>query len=128
MGICSLVVLFLNSEVSPTLNNLLSELACSHTRHSFPRCFGPNEDQDLDPEASQKKFEQMAEVIRKESGTEKSLDEIVGFPSHRYTFKIVSDKHRRIRCMVLLKLPMKLWQGRSGPLQKREVSRQRGIF
>ncbi|ADV21051.1 cytoplasmic protein [Cryptococcus gattii E566] len=43
----------------------------------FPRCFGPNEDQDLDPEASQKKFEQMAEVIRKESGTEKSLDEIV---------------------------------------------------
>ncbi|KIR74928.1 cytoplasmic protein [Cryptococcus deuterogattii CA1014] len=43
----------------------------------FPRCFGPNEDQDLDPEASHKKFEQMAEVIRKESGTEKSLDEIV---------------------------------------------------
>ncbi|AAW42254.1 cytoplasm protein, putative [Cryptococcus deneoformans JEC21] len=43
----------------------------------FPRCFGPNEDQDLDPEASHKKFEQLAEMIRKESGTEKSLDEIV---------------------------------------------------
>lgn len=96
MGICSLVVLFLNSEVSPTLNNLLSEFACSHARRSFPRCFGPNEDQDLDPEASQKKFEQMAEVIRKESGAEKSLDEIVSFPSHRYPFKIVSDKHRRL--------------------------------
>ncbi|WVQ82712.1 hypothetical protein IAT38_004844 [Cryptococcus sp. DSM 104549] len=43
----------------------------------FPKCFGPNEDQDLDPQASRKKFEELAEEIRKETGTEKTIDEIV---------------------------------------------------
>ncbi|WVR06032.1 hypothetical protein IAU60_003060 [Kwoniella sp. DSM 27419] len=43
----------------------------------FPKCFGPNEDQDLDPEASKTKFEELAEEIRRETGTDKSVDEIV---------------------------------------------------
>ncbi|WVW82445.1 hypothetical protein I302_104455 [Kwoniella bestiolae CBS 10118] len=43
----------------------------------FPKCFGPNEDQDLDPEASRTKFEELAKEIRSETGTEKSIDEIV---------------------------------------------------
>lgn len=33
-----------------------------------------------------------------------------------------------IRYTVLSKLPMKLWRGRLGPLQKREVSRRRSTF
>ncbi|WWC58637.1 uncharacterized protein I303_101181 [Kwoniella dejecticola CBS 10117] len=43
----------------------------------FPKCFGPNEDQDLDPEASRTKFEELAKAIRDETGTDKSIDEIV---------------------------------------------------
>ncbi|OCF73945.1 cytoplasmic protein [Kwoniella mangroviensis CBS 8886] len=43
----------------------------------FPKCFGPNEDQDLDPEASRTKFEELAQEIRTETGTEKTIDEIV---------------------------------------------------
>lgn len=66
-------------------------------------------------------------MIRKESGTEKSLDEIVGLPtlthSEPYLISVAA-----IRCTVLSKLPMKLWRGRSGPLQKREVSRRRSTF
>ncbi|KAK8866074.1 hypothetical protein IAR55_001225 [Kwoniella newhampshirensis] len=43
----------------------------------FPKCFGPNEDQDLDPEASRRQFEELAGEICKETGTEKTIDEIV---------------------------------------------------
>ncbi|WVO12915.1 hypothetical protein L204_100523 [Cryptococcus depauperatus] len=43
----------------------------------FPKCFGPNEDEDLDPEASRIKFETLAEKIRGETGTDKTIDEIV---------------------------------------------------
>ncbi|WVF70315.1 hypothetical protein IAT40_005104 [Kwoniella sp. CBS 6097] len=43
----------------------------------FPKCFGPNEDQDLDPEASRKQFEELADEIRRETGTDKTIDEIV---------------------------------------------------
>ncbi|WRT64281.1 uncharacterized protein IL334_001212 [Kwoniella shivajii] len=44
---------------------------------SFPKCFGPNEDQDLDPEVSKVKFEELAQEIRDETGTDKTIDEIV---------------------------------------------------
>ncbi|WVQ93705.1 hypothetical protein IAU59_000782 [Kwoniella sp. CBS 9459] len=43
----------------------------------FPKCFGPNEDQDLDPQASERKFVQLAQEIQKDTGLEKTVDEIV---------------------------------------------------
>ncbi|WVQ70847.1 hypothetical protein IAR50_000372 [Cryptococcus sp. DSM 104548] len=43
----------------------------------FPKCFGPNENEGLDPDASRKLFEKLAEEIRRETGTEKTVDEIV---------------------------------------------------
>ncbi|TXT05093.1 hypothetical protein VHUM_03913 [Vanrija humicola] len=43
----------------------------------FPKCFGPNEDQELDPEATQRQFEKLVAEVRADTGTDKPMDEIV---------------------------------------------------
>lgn len=43
----------------------------------FPKCFGPNENEPLDPEASRRQFEQLAAEIRADTGTTKDMDELV---------------------------------------------------
>ncbi|TXT07669.1 uncharacterized protein COLE_04593 [Cutaneotrichosporon oleaginosum] len=43
----------------------------------FPKCFGPNEDEALDPTASERQFAALAEKIRAHTGTEKDMDELV---------------------------------------------------
>ena len=43
----------------------------------FPKCFGPNEDEELDPDASCRQFAELAEEIRRDTGTTKDMDELV---------------------------------------------------
>lgn len=43
----------------------------------FPKIFGPNEDQPLDRDVVQKKFQELADTINASTGEHKSLDEIV---------------------------------------------------
>ncbi len=43
----------------------------------FPQCFGPNEDEALDPSASARQFAALAEEIRNDTGTDKDMDELV---------------------------------------------------
>lgn len=43
----------------------------------FPSCFGPNEDEPLDPASTAKAFEKLAAEIRKDTGTNKAMDELV---------------------------------------------------
>jgi len=44
---------------------------------SFPKCFGPNENEPLDPSASKSAFEELLKTVQAESKTEMSLDEMV---------------------------------------------------
>ena len=44
---------------------------------SFPQCFGPNENEPLDPNASETAFRTLREQIVEETGRELSMDEIV---------------------------------------------------
>lgn len=43
----------------------------------FPQCFGPNENEPLDPSASQASFEKMQKQIAQETGAEMSLDDMI---------------------------------------------------
>ncbi|BEJ15272.1 hypothetical protein CspHIS471_0410390 [Cutaneotrichosporon sp. HIS471] len=43
----------------------------------FPKCFGPNEDEELDPSASMRQFAAFADEIRADTGTDKDMDELV---------------------------------------------------
>lgn len=43
----------------------------------FPKCFGPNEDEALDPAASARQFAALADAIRADTGTGKDMDELV---------------------------------------------------
>lgn len=43
----------------------------------FPKCFGPNENEALDTEASCRQFAQLADDIRRDTGTTKDIDELV---------------------------------------------------
>ncbi|AFR94607.2 5-oxoprolinase [Cryptococcus neoformans C23] len=43
----------------------------------FPQCFGPNENEPLDPSASQASFEKMQKQIALETGAEMSLDDMI---------------------------------------------------
>jgi 5-oxoprolinase (ATP-hydrolysing) len=47
---------------------------------SFPQCFGPNEDQSLDPDASRIAFEELLQTIKTETGSDMTLDEMVRAP------------------------------------------------
>jgi 5-oxoprolinase (ATP-hydrolysing) len=46
-------------------------------RRSFPRCFGPKEDEALDPAASERAFEDLLQTVRVETGSNMTLDEMV---------------------------------------------------
>ena len=43
----------------------------------FPRCFGPNENEPIDPSASFKAFDELNKRIAKETGSEMNLDDMV---------------------------------------------------
>ncbi|KAL1405679.1 hypothetical protein Q8F55_009318 [Vanrija albida] len=43
----------------------------------FPKCFGPNEDQELDPDATRRAFEKLVAEVRADTGTDKPTEEIV---------------------------------------------------
>jgi 5-oxoprolinase (ATP-hydrolysing) len=44
---------------------------------SFPQCFGPKENEPLDPTASESAFKILREQIVKETGRDLSMDEMV---------------------------------------------------
>jgi 5-oxoprolinase (ATP-hydrolysing) len=46
-------------------------------RYSFPKCFGPNENEPLDPAASESAFKELLETVRAETKSEMTLDEMV---------------------------------------------------
>lgn len=50
---------------------------------SFPQCFGPNENEPLDPAASETAFQALREQIIEETGRDLSMDEMVRFCSFR---------------------------------------------
>lgn len=45
----------------------------------FPRCFGPKENEPIDPDASHRAFSELNERIAKETGSQMALDDMVSF-------------------------------------------------
>jgi 5-oxoprolinase (ATP-hydrolysing) len=65
-----------SSEDSP-LNSKLRWIHWTGLTPSFPKCFGPNENEALDPSATAAAFKALAKQIRQESNSTLSLDDIV---------------------------------------------------
>lgn len=55
----------------------IKECTADADRCSFPKCFGPNENEPLDPSASESAFQDLLETVRGETKSEMTLDEMV---------------------------------------------------
>ena len=71
----------------------------------FPQCFGPNENEPLDPNASETAFKTLREQIIEETGRDLSMDEMVCNHSPIRLTRRSTDSSR---------LPMRLWLGQLG--------------
>jgi hypothetical protein len=71
---------------------------------SFPQCFGPNENEPLDPNASETAFRTLRQQIIEETGRDLSMDEMVSFHFITTLTSRFTDSSR---------LPMKPWLGLS---------------
>jgi hypothetical protein len=70
MRTCFLADLYLGCKLS-------LECARWSSSYSFPQCFGPKENEPLDPTASETAFRTLREQIIKETGNDLSMDEMV---------------------------------------------------
>ena len=52
-------------------------MSLSRQHCSFPKCFGPNENEPLDPAASESAFKELLETVRAETKSDMTLDEMV---------------------------------------------------
>jgi hypothetical protein len=72
---------------------------------SFPQCFGPNENEPLDPNASETAFSTLREQIIEETGRDLSMDEMVCLHQLIRLTRRSTDSS---------KLPTRPWLGLSG--------------